>query len=219
MVRRVARTQVGNLRVQVLGHSVQILIVVVVGLLTEQDAEVMLLEIGVFPRCGIRGRQIAALAVNHLQFGVARSVVVGFLRPVAAALDELELSGIGSLQCQLLDGLPLQVEVSIDEVGLLPLVVVGCRGTGVRVRVLGNVRVEVTLFIHCRRPRQDGHTGEGRVRIVERLHRHVVGLGVAQVDAGAGLQVREYLVVYVDTTLHTLEVDTVVDTVGLVIRQ
>ena len=192
---------------------------ILVGLLTEQHAEVVLLSVGVLPRSGVRGRQAAALAVNHLQLRISGSIVVGFQRPVAAALDELQLGSVGGLQGQLLDGLPLQVEAAVQEVGLLPLVVVGCGGTGVRVRVLGNSRVEVTLIVIPGCPGQNGHACEGGVRVVQRLHGHVVGLGVTQVDAGTRLQVRQNLVVNVHTTLHTLEVRAVVDTLRLVVRQ
>ena len=187
-----------------------------VGFLTGQHAEAVL-TILVLEGCRVRGGQHAVLILLGLQFGVARLVVVGFERPVAAVLVEAHFSSVVGLQRQLLDRFPLQVDATVELVLLRPLVVVlGC-STRVGVGVFRNPYEVGSVFVVGGRPRQDGHAGEGRVRIVEALHGHVLTIEVAHVHTYASVQILVNLVVGVDTGLDTLEVNSVEHTLVVVV--
>ena len=214
----VTRRQMGNLRIQIADALVVVEISVVLGFLTDQGADAVLVKIDILPRCRVRGGQHAILRLVGLQTGIAAGVVAGFEAPVAAAFVEAHLSGVVRLQGQLAERLPLQVDASVELVALLPLVVVFSRGARVGVGVLRNQRVVRSVLVVSPRPWQNRHACESGVGIVERLHRHVLTVGVGHVHASTRLQILVDFVVGVHTCLNTVVLDAVEYTFRVAVR-
>ena len=140
------------LRVESLRAFVVLLRVAVVGLLTQQYAQIVLAQlvlIGGCVRCSER-------TINHL-VGLqrTRTFLVGVSKgaPVAAAVDERQFGTVSSLECKLLDRLPLKIYATVESIALAPLVVVHGSGKRVGVAVGRKIYVGCSVLVEGLLPR------------------------------------------------------------------